>query len=246
MIYAAAELTFSAAHAHREVLARHGGFARRPVRASPWKLCCWAGAALGQHHHCMWGYVMAPLWLHYGSVVAAASATASAGAEAVLWPPCHPGETNCLQFLRLSASSSSLFACALPTLRPAGSKQDNWPHQQDQQYSRPPWVALHLAWLIASFSYTRLWSIYGEGHGTHSSALAWKIPRTEEPGGLRSMGSRRVGHGWATSPSLFTFMHWRRKWQPTPVFLPGESEGRGSLVGCHLWGRTEPDTTDST
>ena len=44
--------------------------------------------------------------------------------------------------------------------------------------------------------------------------------------------------------SLFTFMHWRRKWQPTPVFLPGESQGRGSLMGCHLWGRTESDTTE--
>ena len=42
------------------------------------------------------------------------------------------------------------------------------------------------------------------------------------------------------------FMHWRRKWQPTPVFLPGESQGRGSLVGCHLWGRTESDTTEAT
>ena len=45
------------------------------------------------------------------------------------------------------------------------------------------------------------------------------------------------------SPSLFTFMHWGWKWQPTPVFLPGESQGRGSLVGCHLWGCTESDTT---
>ena len=41
-------------------------------------------------------------------------------------------------------------------------------------------------------------------------------------------------------------MHWRRKWQPTPVFLPGESQERGSLVGCHLWGRTELDTTEAT
>ena len=41
-------------------------------------------------------------------------------------------------------------------------------------------------------------------------------------------------------------MHWRRKWQPTPVFLPGESQGRGSLVGCRLWGRTESDTTEAT
>ena len=60
------------------------------------------------------------------------------------------------------------------------------------------------------------------------------------------MGSRRVGHEWATSISLFTFMHWRRKWQPTPVFLPGESQGWGSLVSCCLWGRTESNTTDVT
>ena len=70
---------------------------------------------------------------------------------------------------------------------------------------------------------------------THSSTLAWKIPWMEEPGGLQSMGSLRVGHDWATSLSLFTFMHWGRKWQPTPVFLPGEFQWRGSLVGCHLW-----------
>ena len=80
----------------------------------------------------------------------------------------------------------------------------------------------------------------------HSSILAWKIPWTEEPGRLQSMGSRRVGHDWATSLSLFTFMHWRRKWQPTPLFLPGECQGRGSLVGCRLWGRTESGTTEAT
>ena len=71
----------------------------------------------------------------------------------------------------------------------------------------------------------------------HSSTFAWKIPWTEEPGRLQSMGSLRVRHDWATSLSLFTFMHWRRRWQPTPVFLPGESQGWGSLVGCRLWGR---------
>ena len=81
---------------------------------------------------------------------------------------------------------------------------------------------------------------------THSSTLAWKIPWVEEPGRLQFMGSLRVGHDWATSLSLFTFMHWRRKWQPTPVFLPGESQGQGSLVGCCLWGRTESDTTEAT
>jgi len=63
---------------------------------------------------------------------------------------------------------------------------------------------------------------------------------------LQSMGSLRVGHDWATSLSLFTFMHWRRKWQPTPVFFPGEFQGWGSLVGCHLWGPTESDTTEVT
>ena len=80
----------------------------------------------------------------------------------------------------------------------------------------------------------------------HSSTLTWKIPWTEEPGRLQSMGSLRVRHNWAASLSLFTFMHWRRKWQPTPVFLPGESQGQRSLVGCRLWGRTELDTTEAT
>ena len=78
----------------------------------------------------------------------------------------------------------------------------------------------------------------------HSSTLAWKIPWMEEPGRLQSMGSLWVGHDCATSLSLFTFMHWRRKWQPTPVFLPGESQRRGSLLGCHVWGCTELDTTE--
>ena len=68
----------------------------------------------------------------------------------------------------------------------------------------------------------------------------------EEPGRLQSMGSLRVGHNWATSLSLFTFTRWRRKWQPTPVFLPGESQGRGSLVGCRLWDRTKSDVTEAT
>ena len=81
---------------------------------------------------------------------------------------------------------------------------------------------------------------------THSSTLAWKIPWMEEPGRLQSMRSLRVEHDWATSLSLFTFMHWRGKWQPTPVFLPGESQGQQSLVGCRLWGRTESDTTQAT
>ena len=80
----------------------------------------------------------------------------------------------------------------------------------------------------------------------HSSTLAWKIPWMEEPGGLQSMGLLRVGQDSVTSLSLFTFVHRRRQRQPTPEFLPGESQGRGSLVGCRLWGRTESDTTEVT
>ena len=48
------------------------------------------------------------------------------------------------------------------------------------------------------------------------------------------------------SDFTFTFMHWRRKWQPTPVFLPGESQGWGRLAGCCLWGHTESDMTEVT
>ena len=80
----------------------------------------------------------------------------------------------------------------------------------------------------------------------HSSTLAWKIPWMEEPGVLQSMGSLRVRHDSVASLSLFIFMQWRRKWQPIPVFLPGESQGRGSLVGCRLWGCTESDRTEVT
>ena len=82
----------------------------------------------------------------------------------------------------------------------------------------------------------------------HSSTLAWKIPWMKEPGRLQSMGSLKVRHDWATSLSLFTFMHWRRKWQPTPVFLPGESQGRGGiLVGWMSMGshRVGHDWSDS-
>ena len=89
-------------------------------------------------------------------------------------------------------------------------------------------------------------TILEKAMAAHSGTLAWKIPWMEEPGRLQSMGLLGVGHDWATSFSLFTFMHWRRKWQPTPVFLPGESQGRGSPVGCRLWGHTELDTTEAT
>ena len=113
-------------------------------------------------------------------------------------------------------------------------------------------IMLHYAYAYYANIYVKLAFIRAYGYivekamAPHSSTLAWKIPWTEEPGGLQSMGLRRVWHDWATSLSLFTFMHWRRKWQPTPVFLPGESQGQRSLVGCRLWGRTESDMTEMT
>ena len=63
---------------------------------------------------------------------------------------------------------------------------------------------------------------------------------------LRALGIEGVdtcGHDAQCSMSICYYL-W--KWQPTPVFLPGESQGRGSLVGCRLWGRTESDTTEVT
>ena len=99
----------------------------------------------------------------------------------------------------------------------------------------------NVAWLV-----DRIKELQEKAMAPHSSTLAWKIPGAEEPGRLQSMGSWRVRNEWATSLSVFTFMHWRRKWQPTPVFLPGGSQGQGSLVSCRLWGCTESDTTEAT
>ena len=91
---------------------------------------------------------------------------------------------------------------------------------------------------------------------THSSVLAWRIPGTEEPGGLQSMGSQKVGHDWVTNTwkrkksilCFFPLLHLprRRQWQLTPVLLllPGESHGWKSLVGSSPWGHKESDTTE--
>ena len=110
-------------------------------------------------------------------------------------------------------------------------------------YQNGPWAPI----TMLAVAYTFLSSsefLFGEGSGTPFHTLAWKIPWMEKPGRLQSMGLLRVGQDWANSLSLFTLMHWRRKWQPTSAFLPGESQGRGSLVGCHLWGHTESDMTE--
>ena len=80
----------------------------------------------------------------------------------------------------------------------------------------------------------------------HSSTLAWKNPMDGGAWWAAVHGVTKSQTRLNDSLSVFTFMHWRRKWQPTPVFLPGESQGQGSLVNCHLWGRTESDTTEVT
>ena len=98
-----------------------------------------------------------------------------------------------------------------------------------------------LYFILQIHIYEPLLLLMEKAMAAHSSTLAWQIPWTEEPGRLQSTGSLRVRHDWALSLSLFTFMRWRKKWQPTPVFLPGESHRRGSLVGCRLWGRTESE-----
>ena len=85
---------------------------------------------------------------------------------------------------------------------------------------------------------------FGEGNGNplHYSCLANPMD-----GGVWWAAVHGVTTSWTLlSDFTFTFIYWRRKWQPTPVFLPGESQGRETLVGCHLWGRTESDTTEAT
>ena len=86
----------------------------------------------------------------------------------------------------------------------------------------PPWNILLYHSITANIRYYHFTTL--NEMAPHSSTPAWKIPWTEEPGRLQSMGSLRVGHDWATSFPLFTFLRWRRKWQLTPVFLPGESQ----------------------
>ena len=80
----------------------------------------------------------------------------------------------------------------------------------------------------------------------YSSTLAWKIPWMEGPGGLKSMGVARS----RTRLSYFTFtfhFHALEKEMATHSnVLAWRIPGRGSLVGCHLWGRTELDMTEAT
>ena len=94
-----------------------------------------------------------------------------------------------------------------------------------------------LFWIVSS-------PLSGKAMAPHSSTLAWKIPWTEEPGRLQSMGSRRVGHDWATSLSLHTFMHWKKEmathsrvlaWRVPGTGEPGGLPSMGSHRVGHDW-----------
>ena len=105
----------------------------------------------------------------------------------------------------------------------------------------PTLISIHDYWENHSFDYMNFcWQSNVSAFKTLSRPVITPLqysclenPMDGGAGRLQSMGSQRVGHNWATSLSLFTFMHWRRKWQPTPVFFPGESQGLRSLVGSH-------------
>ena len=68
----------------------------------------------------------------------------------------------------------------------------------------------------------------GEGDGIPLQHSCLENPMDGEAWWAAVYGLLGVGHNWVTSFSLLTFMHWRRQWQPTPVFLPGESQGQGA------------------
>ena len=117
----------------------------------------------------------------------------------------------------------------------------------------PPWLdtlcptkfiaySTHSQGLFFSLFGCAQWHIGREGNG---KPLQYSCLENPMDGGAWWAAVHGVTTSW-TPLSDFTFTHWRRKWQPTPVLLPGESQGRGSLVGCRLWGRTESDTTEVT
>ena len=101
-----------------------------------------------------------------------------------------------------------------------------------------------------SWSLTLIWCLvkvtFGEGNGTPLQYSCLENPMGRGAWWAAVHGVAKSWTQLSNFPFTFSFMHWRRKWQPTLVFLPGESQGWGSLVGCCLWGRTESDTTEAT
>ena len=132
-----------------------------------------------------------------------------------------------------------------------------WQMPWTEEPGRLPSVGSHRVghgW--SDFTFTFPFHALEKEMATHSIVLAWRIPGTGEPGGLPSMGSHRVGHDWSDlaaaaaqcgRPGFNPWVRkilWRRKWQPTPVLLPGKSHGWRSLVGYSPWGRKELDMTE--
>ena len=109
---------------------------------------------------------------------------------------------------------------------------------------------------LSDFTFTFHFHTLEREMATHSNVLAWRIPGTGEPGGCRLWGRTELDMTEATCSSSSSNagdpgfdpwvgkIPWRRKWQPTPVHLPGKSHGRRSLVGCSPWGHEESDTTE--
>ena len=123
----------------------------------------------------------------------------------------------------------------------------------------PPFSLLPSTQLIFTGKQDFSWHIQQTGKRAVSLSLGFQLPLTDgTPLQYSCLENPMDGGAWwaavhgvvksrtRLSDFTFNFMHWRRKWQPTPVFLPGESQGWGSLVGCHLWGHTELDTTEVT
>ena len=163
--------------------------------------------------------------LQYSCLVEKEMAThSSILAWRILWTE-EPGGLLCMGSHRVRHNWSDL-ACMhalekemathsnILTWRIPGTEEPGWLLSMGSHRIRHDWSDLAAAAV-------RFWE---KAMAPHSSTLAWKIPWMEEPGRLQSMGSLRVVHDFT-----FTFTRWRRKRQPTPVFLPGESQGRGSL-----------------
>ena len=159
--------------------------------------------------------------------------------ESVSWPETHvwSSRPHYKQLQRLSVVGKTQGASCPPCVS-HGAQPAHCSLRRELHSRTPPHLLAQTLYCVPSRGALKAMA-------PHSSTLAWNIRWTEVPGRLQSMGLLRVGHDWATSLSLFPFMHWRSQWQPTPVLLPGESQGRMSLVGCHLWGRTESDTTEA-
>ena len=120
-----------------------------------------------------------------------------------------------------------------------------------------PWTAAHQAPPSVGFSRQEYWSRVPLPSPNPLSVVSFAIIFSHSEGSLftllivsfalqKLLSLIRAHLLTFVFISLFPFMHWRRKWQPTPVFLPGESQGRGSLVDCHLCGCTESDTTEES